>query len=322
LRGRRALVTGGRIKIGQVTALRLLRAGAEVLVTTRFSRDAAHRFAAEADSADWQDRLQIERLDFRLVPEVLQFIERIVDEMPSLDILVNNAAQSVRRPAEAYRELLAEEQAASGLIEANPSANGSVEVAAATSLAMLDSGDLLAAALPGPSRDRNGELLDRREENSWTARLEDVSPAELLEVLCVNSAAPFLLTAGLKPLFLRSPRADRYVINVCGRDGQFNRPGKSIYHPHVNASKAALNMLTRTSAADYAADRIYMNSVDTGWVTHEGAYSKRVRALDRGFAPPLDELDAAARICDPIACGVRGLPEFGKLFRHYRESAW
>ena len=166
------------------------------------------------------------------------------------------------------------------------------------------------------------EPPDRRDRNSWTLRLDEVEPVELLEVLLVNTAAPFLLTGGLRRLLERSPHPDRYVINVTGRDGVFSRNGKSDRHPHVNMSKAALNMMTRTSAADYASQGIYMNSVDTGWVTFEGAHSIRTAMRKRGFAPPLDEIDGAARIYDPIVRGLAGERTHGQLWRHYEPCPW
>ncbi len=170
--------------------------------------------------------------------------------------------------------------------------------------------------------DRHEEPLDHREDNSWTARLADVGPVELLEVLLINATAPFLLIGRLKPLFLRSTSPDRYIVNVAGLDGQFGRSFKTDRHPHVNMSKAALNMITRTSAADYARDGIFLNSVDAGWVTHEGGYSTRVRMRAQGFVPPLDEVDGAARIYDPIVRGLTGERDFGRFFKDYRPTDW
>ncbi len=168
----------------------------------------------------------------------------------------------------------------------------------------------------------DASVEDLREANAWTMRLGDVTAEELLEVLHVNAAAPFLLTARLLPA-LRSARAgDRYVVNVVGLDGQLDRKFKRPIHPHVNASKAALNMLTRTSAPELAADGIFMNSVDVGWVTHEGGSSTRRRAREAGFLPPLDAEDAAARICDPIARGLAGAPVFGRMWKDFREAGW
>lgn len=320
LRGRVALVTGGRIKIGYQTALKLLRCGAAVTATTRFPKDAALRYSDEPDYDEWCDRLSIRQADFRDVRGLLRLVEQLLKELSSLDLLVNNAAQSVQRPSEYYAHL--------ALIESNVDLSPNQK----RLLAVDESGN--AGAPKSPLRigtgeqglsimqlDQHGEVIDTRDENSWTYFLDEISPKEVLEVLLVNVNAPFLLTSGLKPLFLRSSFRDRYVVNVTGKDGEFERV-KSSRHPHINMTKAALNMMTRTSAADYAHDGIYMNSVDTGWITHEGSYSRRMEMRNRGFAPPLDEMDGAARILDPVVQGVDGQPVFGCLFRHYRPSHW
>lgn len=54
----------------------------------------------------------------------------------------------------------------------------------------------------------------------------------------------------------------RFIINVSAMEGKFNR-SKTPNHPQTNMAKAALNMMTRTSAQDYAEDLIFMNCADT-----------------------------------------------------------
>jgi NAD(P)-dependent dehydrogenase (short-subunit alcohol dehydrogenase family) len=307
LSGRRAIVTGGRIKIGYQAALKLLRDGAEVLVTTRFPNDAALQYAGEPDFDDWRGRLRIERLDLRSLPAVLAFADGLLAGLPALDILINNAAQTVRRSPDFFAEAVALERMSIEALPANirpalrvnpvpglPPASGTADSS--------EGGGADGASVRSISTipSRRDEPADDRESNSWTARLADVGPVELLEVLLINTTAPFLLIGRLKPLFLRSAFPDRYIVNVAGLDGQFGRAFKTDRHPHVNMSKAALNMITRTSADDYARDGIYMNSVDVGWVTHEGAYSTRLRMRAQGFVPPLDEVDGAARA--PSGC--------------------
>lgn len=314
LTGRYALVTGGRIKIGFQTALKLLRDGATVMVITRFSQDAARRFAAQADFEQWHKRLIIQRLNFLDLPGVLDFVQNVAKYWPVLDILINNAAQTVWRPPEFYTPAL---QVENTPLEALPKPvceiiSASVKNISSKPLERFQSMPL----------DRHGQPVDKREKNSWTIRLHELEERELLEVLLINSAAPCLLIAKLKPLLLCSPYDKRFVINVCGQDGQFNRSAKTTRHPHVNMSKAALNMLTHTAAADYVQDGIYMNSVDTGWITHEGGYSKRKHRHAAGFIPPLDEIDGAARIYDPIVEGITGTPVFGKLLRNYQVAEW
>ncbi|HIE00365.1 MAG TPA: SDR family oxidoreductase, partial [Thiotrichaceae bacterium] len=243
LTGRYALVTGGRIKIGFQTALKLLRDGATVMIITRFAQDAAQRFAAQADFEQWHKRLTIQRLDFLDMLGVLDFIQHFAKDWPALDILINNAAQTVWRPPEFYTPAL---QLENSPLEALPKP---VRELLSTSVKDLSSKPL--ERFPSMPLDRHGQPVDKREKNSWTIRLHELEERELLEVLLINSAAPCLLTAKLKPLFLRSPYHKRFIINVCGQDGQFNRLAKTTRHPHVNMSKAALNMLTHTAAADY-----------------------------------------------------------------------
>jgi NAD(P)-dependent dehydrogenase (short-subunit alcohol dehydrogenase family) len=328
LSGRRALVTGGRIKIGFETALKLLRDGAEVLVTTRFACDAIRRFAAQKDFVDWSNRLRVFRLDFRDVRGVLAFTNHLRATLDSLDILVNNAAQTIQRPPQYCEALAAKEQAALEWLPKNLRpllGNYTSE----KFIAPLDSDiqphtDLLAkeSSLLATDLDEYGEPIDVRDRNSWVLRLHEVSPMELLEVLLINTTAPYLLTSELKPLFLRSPRSDRYIVNVVGLDGTFDAKSKLADHPHLNMSKAALNMMTRTAGADYASDGIFMNSVDTGWITHEAPYPKRVRMKALGIAPPLDVIDGAAKIYDPIVRGTKGERLFGMLFRNYQPASW
>lgn len=319
LTGRRALVTGGRIKIGYEAALKLLRCGASVIVTTRFPRDAAVRYTNEPDFADWQDRLQIYQADFRDVRGLLELVERLQGELPALEIVINNAAQSVRNSA-AYVDRLQNLEANTRL-EANQTSLIAVEKKGGGSAFVGESAVRPSVSSTLLMLDRHGELVDEREDHSWTHQLGDVAPVDVLETLLINANAPCLLASKLKPLFLRSTFADRYIINVTGLDGQFSR-SKSTRHPHVNMSKAALNMLTRTAAEDYAQAGIMMNSVDTGWITHVASHTRRVERREAGFVPPLDEIDGAARIVDPIFRGIQGERLYGQLFRHYQPSNW
>jgi NAD(P)-dependent dehydrogenase (short-subunit alcohol dehydrogenase family) len=336
LTGRTALVTGGRVKIGFQTVLRLLRDGAKVIVTTRFPHSAARRFHAEADSAEWADRLHLYGLDLRNIPAVERFARHLLDTEPHLDIVIHNAAQTIRRPPGFYQELTEVELAPRETLSLE--AINLVRNEAPTTLAITDSAALLPAilpavrdvlpavrdVLPADALEDNEERADSRAVNSWLLRLDEVSAPEMLEVQLVNSVAPFVLNSRLKPLMMRSPFARRFIVNVSAMEGQFRRH-KTVFHPHTNMAKAALNMMTRTSGADYAKDGIYMNSVDTGWVTDENPTPIRLRNQEEGgFFAPLDIMDGMARIYHPIAIGVTEAaePVFGLFLKDFVSCAW
>jgi len=329
LSGRTALVTGGRVKIGFQTVLRLLRDGAKVIVTTRFPQVAARRFQAEADSSVWSDRLQLYGLDLRNIPAVESFARHLLHTEPSLDILIHNAAQTISRPQGFYGDLIGVEQSP---IESLPvEVRRLVAQKAPSTLAISDSSLLLPAVLgdvkdvlPADALEDNEERADSRTTNSWLLRLDDVSAPEMLEVQLVNSVAPFLLNSRLKALLMRSPHARRFIVNVSAVEGQFSRH-KTVFHPHTNMAKAALNMMTRTSGEDYAKDGIYMNSVDTGWVTDENPGPRRMRNQEElGFFPPLDIVDGMARIYHPVALGITDPEEplFGLFLKDYAACPW
>ncbi|WP_435223784.1 SDR family NAD(P)-dependent oxidoreductase [Streptomyces sp. Tue6028] len=313
LSGRRALLTGGRVKIGFQLALMMLRDGAELLVTSRFPHDTVRRFRAEPGSATWLDRLTVLAVDLRDPRQVLGLCEQLRQEGEPLDILVNNAAQTVRRPPESYALLAAGERP--GLPEGVRAAPGF------TPMAALEGGP---SALPVILReaDEAGLLPDPSPDNSWSARLGELDPAEVLETQLVNALAPALLCDRLLPLLLASPHPRRYVVNVTAVEGRFAVRNKTAGHPHTNMAKAALNMLTRTSAAELAEQGVHMCAVDTGWITDENPAPKKERIAGAGFRTPLDIVDGAARVYDPIVRGEAGAPVSGVFLKDYREAEW
>ncbi|MFE3850030.1 SDR family NAD(P)-dependent oxidoreductase [Streptomyces griseorubiginosus] len=313
LAGRRALLTGGRVKIGFQLALMMLRDGAELLVTSRFPHDTVRRFRAEPGSEQWLHRLTVIAVDLRDPRQVLGLCEELRREGHPLDILVNNAAQTVRRPPESYALLAAGER------DALP--EGARRAPGFASTRMLEGG---AASLPVALReaDEAGLLPDPSPENSWSARLGALDPAEVLETQLVNALAPALLCDRLLPLLLASPHPRRYVVNVTAVEGRFAVRNKMAGHPHTNMAKAALNMLTRTSAAELADQGVHMCAVDTGWITDENPAPKKERMARAGFRTPLDIVDGAARVYDPIVRGEAGDPVSGVFLKDYREAEW
>ncbi|MBP3959851.1 SDR family oxidoreductase [Gemmata sp. G18] len=340
LRGRTALVTGGRIKAGYHTVLKLLRAGADVVATTRFPKDAARRFATEPDAEEWAGRLRFVGLDLRALAVVERFAASLARQVGRLDIFVANAAQTVRRPPAYYHTLVASEreppaslpalaremlapEASSGTLvpalSATPSrANWHAELA----LLPLVAGDDVTEAFPPGQLAPDGEPLDLRGENSWGLAHEDVSTVELVEVHAVNCLAPFLLLRALCPLFRAGPPRDRFAVMVSAVEGQFASE-KNGRHPHTNMAKAGLNMMVRTSAPEFAADRVFLTAVDPGWFSVQSAAPAAERFAATGGRVPLDATDAAARILDPVFTGIEsGQPASGVLFKDYRLVPW
>jgi NAD(P)-dependent dehydrogenase (short-subunit alcohol dehydrogenase family) len=355
LSGKFALITGARVKIGYQASLKLLRAGAHVVVTTRFPIDAADRYSKEPDFSELHSRLQIHGLDLRHTPSVELFTRFLAERLPRLDYLLNNACQTVRRPAGFFEHLLAREAEVISALPANlqsvlaghdelrrilegprtqtPGAlpvaehgqgEGLVHSATLSQRRYLDEDYRGGEALfPTNRLDEDLQQVDLREMNSWRLRMHEVETPELLEVQLVNAIAPYILNARLKPLMVRTPGSHKHIVNVSAIEGQFYRTTKTDKHAHTNMAKAALNMMTRTSAPDFVKDGIHMNAVDTGWITDEDPAVHAARKAEAGFSPPLDIIDGAARIVDPIFAGrLTGKHVWGQFLKDYKPAPW
>jgi NAD(P)-dependent dehydrogenase (short-subunit alcohol dehydrogenase family) len=346
LTGKRALLTGGRAKIGMYIALRLLRDGAHTTITTRFPRDAVRRFSSLPDAADWLHRLRVVGIDLRDPAQVVGLADSVAAQGP-LDILINNAAQTVRRSPGAYSKLvdaelaplpdgpLPEIETFGHTNDAHPlalaqSVTSHPILAAAASTAEKLTVDALSAGssslerlAAGTAIDAGGLIPDELHINSWTQSVDQVDALELLEVQLANQTAPFILISRLRESLRASAARRTYIVNVSAMEGVFSRGYKGPGHPHTNMSKAALNMLTRTSAREmFESDRVLMTAVDTGWITDERPHFTKVRLAEEGFHAPLDLVDGAARVYDPIVRGEAGEDVFGVFLKDYAPSNW
>ncbi len=360
LHGQVAVITGARLKIGYQAALMMLRAGARVIATTRFPIDAASRFSRESDFAEWGHRLEVYGLDLRHIPSVEIFCRYLTQSLGRLDILINNAAQTVRRPPGFYAHLLEQEsvpferltnevkpllaaserckQQLAALSAAAPDTTSSLVVfpsqvpgiglRASALLSQVpyayDSSLNAQTLFPQGALDADLQQVDLRETNSWRLRLSEVAVPEMLEVQLVNAVAPFVLCSKLEPLMTRDFTGRKHIVNVSAMEGKFHRFKKADRHPHTNMAKAALNMLTHTSASDLQKKGIHMNAVDTGWVTDEDPVALSTAKQERhDFQPPLDIVDGAARVCDPFFDGLNtGKHVWGKFLKDYFPIDW
>jgi len=177
---------------------------------------------------------------------------------------------------------------------------------------------------PSGELDADLQQVDLRTTNSWRLKLGEVPTSEMMEIQLVNAIAPFVLCNKLAPLMKKDNTGMKHIINVSAMEGKFMRFNKGERHPHTNMAKAALNMMTHTSASEFADYGIYMNAVDTGWVTDEDpAQLSKLKEDLHDFQPPLDIVDGAARVMDPLFDGINtGKHWCGKFLKDYAPIDW
>lgn len=358
-----AVITGSRLKIGYHITLMLLRSGATVVATTRFPADSAIRFSKEDDYNQWSDRLHIHGLDLRHIPSVEIFCNYIEQKYDRLDILINNAAQTVRRPSGFYFHMMANEklpinqlpERAQTLLKNHescleelsslnigPSKTSKNNVLPVTwhgpepGIGLRNSAELsqipysfdnalqASEVFPEGRLDADLQQVDLRKTNSWRLKLGEIETTEMVEVQLVNAVAPFVLCNRLSNLMMKENTGKKHIINVTAMEGKFHRFKKVDRHPHTNMAKAALNMMTHTSASTFAKSGIYMNAVDTGWVTDEDpAELSKHKEEVHDFQPPLDIVDGAARVMDPLIDGINtGKHWSGQFLKDYFPIDW
>ncbi|MGW2014569.1 SDR family NAD(P)-dependent oxidoreductase [Streptomyces sp. NPDC001927] len=345
LTGKHALLTGGRAKIGMYIALRLLRDGAHTTITTRFPKDAIRRFKAMEDSADWMHRLEVVGIDLRDPAQAVALAEQVAERGP-LDILINNATQTVRRLPSAYAALVEGESAPlpagelpahqvigafnSGAVDgltALPVGVSGLDAQKVADLALVAGNASVERHRDGSAIDAGGLVPDVVESNTWVQTIDQISPVELLETQLCNYTSPFILISALRPVMAdaakKAASGRAYIVNVSAMEGVFGRGYKGAGHPNTNAAKAAMNMVTRTSAQEmFQSDGILMTSVDTGWITDERPHFDKLRLAEEGFHAPLDLVDGAARVYDPVVRGEAGEDLYGCFLKDYKPGNW
>lgn len=361
LSGKIALVTGGRIKIGYEICIILLRNGCRVIITTRFPQDCLSRYQKEPDFESFKDRLEIYPLDLRQLPLVAKFCKMISQKLPHLDILINNAAQTIRRETTYYKHLLENEVTGAqnqeapclprdfgygALKNAEPFKIADlpvetvsplepattigldcavpVSVTASQLVLIPESKDDAPKKFPKGVLDINQQQVDLSQTNSWIMSADDVQFPEFMEAQVINAWAPYLLAVNLKEMIMKSPNDKRFIVNVTSMEGIFRYRSKRASHPHTNMAKAALNMFTRTSAQEYAKDGIYMTAVDTGWVSMMTPMQIGDPEFEEKYCMiPLDEIDGAMRVLDPIFAGYNeNKLIYGKFLKNYAQAEW
>ena len=360
--GRIAIVTGGRVKIGYYISTKLLSYGCKVLITSRFPKDALLKYQQDPEYEKWKNNLLIYPIDFRLFKSVVKFINYLNDNFTHIDILINNAAQTLRKTTSYYKNLLPIEmkqlkqedenkiikvdyvsQNPYQLDEELKLKNNKNEIKTALTYKQNEYNEFLPLSVIASQikimEEKNqpiinvlgndGQPYDFSDgKNSWNLEFDEIPFQEFTEVQMINAWVPYYLCVKLKPLILKSPFPDKYIVNVTAVEGIFNHFKKTT-HVHTNMAKASLNMFTRTCGKYLKKDGIYMTCVDTGWVSPMNEINKIMNVdtkdnFEQEFTNiPLDELDGAMRVLHPIIEGIKNKNYlYGILLKDYKKSDW
>jgi NAD(P)-dependent dehydrogenase (short-subunit alcohol dehydrogenase family) len=318
LEGRNVILTGGRVKVGFATALRFLRSKANLVLTTRFPALALQQFQQEPDYASWKNKLTIYGLDLRNLKAIEAFVAYYKSQYSTLDILINNAAQTIQYTNEYYIPLIRNEQQLFLQNKDEPRLfSNTTPVSGQVKHLAYSEGETTDIKL-----NRFGQPVDEREKTSWNSTLAEISMYELVEVNLINHIAPYFLIKEFKPLMQQSGFKEKFIINVTSSEGIFSYENKTMFHPHTNMTKAALNMLTLTAAKEFVENSIYMTSVDVGWISTGAVERLRKAQFEKGYIPPLDAVDGASRILDPVAETINGNKLYGVLLKNYKIAPW
>jgi len=316
------IITGGRIKIGYYTSLIMLRNNCKTIVTTRFAIDALKRYTGEKDYENWKHLLEIYQLDFLSLNQVDKFIEYVKEKYSKIDYLINNAAQTLRRPFEFYKHLQNDhvedknnniKKVFGDFFDYN-NENNLLDIKEIKKLLLFkpDRTNLtMKDFFPQGVYDIHGQQMDERPINTWVQEIDEISIHECIEVHLINSIVPFYLISKLKDV-MKNENDFSYIINVSSMEGSFSFKNKTPYHVHTNMAKSSLNMITRTCGGDFYDYNIVMVSVDTGWNTNEFPNSQNKET-------PIDCIDGAARIVDPIFTNNR---TFGVFYKDFVVCDW
>ncbi|CAL5868723.1 uncharacterized protein PFLUO_LOCUS2950 [Penicillium psychrofluorescens] len=360
LSGKTALITGGRINLGYHTALRMLRCGARVIVSSRYPGDAATRYAREPDFEQWSSSLKVVGADFRAASDAFRLVHVVKellrawdgrhnsDSRTSLEILINNAAQTLTDPVKAEMKAISRERAFKDLPEAKALLAGGASVDYQPRLR----GGMQASWIPRIEDEQTQQLLpngvsqdslnegrvvqkglrttgdvDSDSRSSWMQSLDEIPYEDLISAHSVNAFVPLILCRELLPLMgaagsssTSTSKPVGYIVNVSSREGILedmpNSRSKAGHHVHTNMSKAAINMITETEAGKaWQTRRVAMNSVDPG-------YMSAAPECQPKNGCPIGFEDGTARVLWPIAVGeVENRVISGRFLKHFERGA-